>query len=125
MNNKKLYKGISFKNFDRNKSIKIFDEELIKKDLLNAINTRRGSRVKMFTYGTRIPDFLFEGLTDIIIEGTYDDLLTVFRNEPRVELRDLKITPIYEQHVLLATATLYYLELNFTGEFDIRLSFGA
>jgi phage baseplate assembly protein W len=123
MNKKPLYKGISFRNFDKNKSITLYDVDLIHKDLENHIYTRRGERVKMFSYGTRIPDMVFEPMDDPIIEGMYDDLIAVFESEPRVQLQELKVTPVYDQNTLIATATLFYLELNFTGQFDIKLSF--
>lgn len=118
-----LYKGYSFAQFSYNKSIKLYDSELVKKDLFNNIFTRRGGRVKMFKYGTRIPDMVFEQLDDPIIDAIESDLLSVVQNEPRVQLKDLRIVPIYDKNTIIASMLLYYVELNFTEQFDINIDF--
>lgn len=118
-----LYRGLSFRNFSKNKSIKLYDVELVKKDLLNHIFTRRGERVKMFTYGTRIPDLVFEQLDDIALSVISEDLHSVVASEPRVSLVDLRIVPLYDRNVVIASLVLYYLELDFTDQFDISIQF--
>lgn len=118
-----IYRGLSFRNFSKNKSIKLYDVELIKKDLLNHIFTRRGERVKMFTYGTRIPDLVFEPLDDIALGVVTEDLNAVVASEPRVTLRDLRVVPLYDRNVIIASLVLYYVELGFTDQFDISIQF--
>lgn len=118
-----LYRGLSFRNFSKNKSIKLYDVDLIKKDLLNHIFTRRGERVKMFTYGTRIPDLVFEPLDDIALTVVTEDLNAVVASEPRVSLVDLRIVPLYDRNVIIASLVLYYVELDFTDQFDVSIQF--
>lgn len=118
-----LYHGLSFRNFSKNKSIKLYDVDLIKKDLLNHIFTRRGERVKMFTYGTRIPDLVFEQLDDIALTVITEDLNAVVSSEPRVNLVDLRIVPLYDRNVVIASLVLYYVELDFTDQFDVSIQF--
>jgi phage baseplate assembly protein W len=118
-----LYRGLSFRNFSKNKSIKLYDVDLIKKDLLNHIFTRRGERVKMFTYGTRIPDLIFEQLDDIALTVITEDLNAVVSSEPRVNLVDLRIVPLYDRNVVIASLVLYYVELDFTDQFDVSIQF--
>jgi phage baseplate assembly protein W len=118
-----LYCGLSFRNFSKNKSIKLYDVDLIKKDLLNHIFTRRGERVKMFTYGTRIPDLVFEQLDDIALTVITEDLNAVVSSEPRVNLVDLRIVPLYDRNVIIASLVLYYVELDFTDQFDVSIQF--
>ncbi len=118
-----LYRGLSFRNFSKNKSIKLYDVDLIKKDLLNNIFTRRGERVKMFTYGTRIPDLVFEQLDDIALTVINEDLNAVVNSEPRVNLVDLRIVPLYDRNVVIASLVLYYVELDFTDQFDVSIQF--
>lgn len=118
-----LYRGLSFRNFSKNKSIKLYDVDLIKKDLLNNIFTRRGERVKMFTYGTRIPDLVFEQLDDIALTVITEDLNAVVSSEPRVDLVDLRIVPLYDRNVVIASLVLYYVELDFTDQFDVSIQF--
>lgn len=118
-----LYRGLSFRNFSKNKSIKLYDVDLIKKDILNHIFTRRGERVKMFTYGTRIPDLVFEQLDDIALTVITEDLNAVASSEPRVNLVDLRIVPLYDRNVVIASLVLYYVELDFTDQFDVSIQF--
>jgi phage baseplate assembly protein W len=63
-----LYKGFSSYEFERVKEFAISDVELVKLDLLNHIYTRRGSRVMMPTFGTVIPELVFEPLDAITTE---------------------------------------------------------
>lgn len=118
-----LYKGISFTNFSRNKNLKVYDVDLIKKDILNNIFTRRGERVKMFRYGTRIPDLVFEPLDDVALGVIEEDLGAVIANEPRVSLVDMRIVPLYDRNVVITTLTLYYLELDFTDTLSVNITF--
>lgn len=60
--------------------------ELVKQDLLNAFNTRKGERVMMPEFGTRIYDLLFDPFDDITKQAILDDAVEVIRQEPRVEL---------------------------------------
>lgn len=103
--------------------MKLFDVELIKKDILNNIFTRRGQRVKMFTYGTRIPDLVFEPLDDISLTVIEEDLRKVVDNEPRVKLVSLRIVPLHDRGVVIANMVLEYLELDFTDTLDVSIKF--
>lgn len=123
MANHNLYKGISFKNFSKNKSIKLYDVELVKADILNHIFTRRGERVKMFNYGTRIPDLVFEPLDDIALSIVAEDLSSVIASEPRVQLVDMRIVPLYDRNVIIASLVLNYIEIDFTDQLDINIQF--
>lgn len=123
MMNRRLYRGISFRNFSKNKSIKLYDVELIKKGIINNIFTRRGERVKMFMYGTRIPDLVFEPLDDIALTVVEDDIRQVVANEPRVSLVTMSVTPNYNEGIITATLLLRYLELNFTDTLAVNITF--
>lgn len=120
---KNIYKGISFSNFSKNKSIKLFDVDLVKRDIENNIFTRRGERVKMFTYGTRIPDLVFEPLDDISLDIIEEDLRMVIDGEPRVKLINLRIVPLYDRGVVIASMVLEYLELDFTDTLSVNIKF--
>jgi len=77
----------------------------------------------MTRYGTRIPGLLFDPLDQKAIDIITEDLVYVFTYDPRVQLNDLKVTPIYERNAILAQADLTYLELNVTEPFVIQLTF--
>ena len=120
---KNLYKGFSFEQYSKNKSIKLYDVELIKKDLLNHIFTRRGERVKMLAYGTRIPDIIFEPLDDETLETINEDIASVVNSEPRVTLLDLRVVPLHDRNVVIVSMRLLYIELNFTDTLDVNIQF--
>lgn len=118
-----LYKGFSTYQYEYNKSLKLLDVELVKRDLLNHIFTPLDSRVGMCQFGTRIPDLLFQPLDSETLEIVETDLQYVYEYDPRVQLLELTITPLYDQNAIIASAILNYIELNFTNSFDLRLDF--
>ena len=120
---KGIYKGFSFKNYEKNKSFLITDVEVVKTDIKNHIYTRFGERVKMANFGSRIPDMPFEPLDQISLGIIFDDLEEVIRYDPRVKLLDLQIVPDFDENIVLAYAKLQYIELNFTDTLDIHIEF--
>lgn len=118
-----LYKGITLRGYEDNKSLRRRDLSLVKQDLLNHIFTRRSERVMMPLFGTRIPDMLMEPMDESSLVIIQTDLNTVFNYDPRVELLDMQLTPLYEERAVVAIVELRYLELDFSERFDIRLEF--
>lgn len=118
-----LYRGLSSYEYQNNRTFNINDIELVKLDLLNHIFTRRGERVMMPQFGTRIPDMPFEPLDAITLDILRNDLETVFRFDPRVKLLNLNITPSYDNNTVIAAARLLYVELNIVDTLDLNLSF--
>ncbi len=119
-----LYKGFSTFEFQRAKTFRLTDIELVKMDILNHIFTRKGERVHMPTFGTRIPDLAFEPLDDITVDIVRDDLEHVIRFEPRVRLIDLSVVPNYDTSAILAEVLLEYVELNMRDVMQLNLQFG-
>ena len=77
----------------------------------------------MPTFGTRIPDLVFEPLDDVTIDVLKEDLRAVFAFDPRVQLLDLVITPSYDTNAVAVSAKLLYIELNISGNLDINITF--
>lgn len=125
MANSKLdgYTGFSSKNYEKTKSFKIYDVEAVKTDLLNHIFTRKGERIRMPNFGTRIPDMVYEQLDDITLNIIETDLTTVFNYDPRVSLHALRIIPLYRENTVVAIADLFFNYLNFSDQLDIRIEF--
>jgi phage baseplate assembly protein W len=118
-----LYRGYSSYEYQVKKSFSITDVELVKLDLLNHIFTRKGERVMMPNFGTRIPDLAFEPLDAYTLSILEEDLRSVFMFDPRVKLLELKITPLYDENTVIASARLLYIELNIKGNLDINITF--
>jgi phage baseplate assembly protein W len=120
-----LYKGFSSFEFQKNKTFAIQDIALVELDLLNQIYTQRGSRVMMPTFGTIIPTLVFEPLDEQTVEAVEDELLTVFKFDPRVSLLNMQVVPNYDTNSLLVTALLRYVELNVVQPFSLNIIFEA
>lgn len=120
---KGLYRGYSSYEYQKNKTFSIVDVELVKLDLLNHIFTRRGDRVMMPTFGTRIPDLVFEPLDGITLDVLEEDLRAVFAFDPRVQLLELEVQPDYDGNTVTASAKLLYIELNIIDGLDINIVF--
>lgn len=118
-----LYRGYSSYEYEKNKTLKINDLELVKLDLLNHIFTRRGERVMMPTFGTRIPDLAFEPLDDITLDILRNDLMEVFNFDPRVQVLELVVTPNYDANSVTASARLLYIELNMEDVLNLNIVF--
>jgi phage baseplate assembly protein W len=118
-----LYKGYSSHQYEYNKSLRLSDIEVVKRDLLNHIFTRFGERVMLPEFGTRIPDLLFEPLDDITITMVESDLRDVFEYDPRVELVDMAVSVDYDNNSMTVSAILNYLELDLNDIFDLNLQF--
>lgn len=67
------------------------DIELVKRDLLNEFNTRRGERVMLPEYGTRIFEILFNPQDEITRSDIRDDVEKVIAREPRVNLANIEL----------------------------------
>lgn len=119
------YNGFSTLQFNNRKTFVLKDVEIIKQDLLNNIYTRKGERVKMYDYGTRIPDLIYEPLDETSIYVVSDDLKTVFNNDPRVTLNDMKVIPLYDQNTIMVYVDLYFIYLNFNSSMDIKINFAS
>lgn len=83
------------------------DIELVKRDLLNEFNTRKGERVMLPEFGTRIFEFLFDPLDEITRTDIKDDVGAVIERDPRVRLADMRI--IETDNVIEIQIELFFL----------------
>lgn len=81
--NTHFYKGFSTRDAG-NKGGKLYDFELIKQNILNHFNTRKGERVMNPNFGTIIWDLLMEPLTPEIRNALVNDIQTIVNFDPRV-----------------------------------------
>lgn len=120
-----LYKGFSSFEFQRKKTFKIRDIELVKLDLLNHIFTKRGERVMMPTFGTVIPEMTFEPLDEQTVEIVESEVTRVLDFDPRVEILQMEVRPNYEHNALYVGAEVLYVELNLVDNLELNIQFGA
>jgi len=120
-----LYRGFSSYGYQRTKQFGSYDVDIVKRDLLNHIYTRRGERVMMPMFGTRIPDLAFEPLDKMTLDILEEDLRAVVNYDPRVQLLNLTIIPTYDQNYVIASVLLLYIELDITGNIDLNIQFDS
>ena len=93
------YKGFSTVN-PSNHSSKLYDFDLVKQDILNQFNTRRGQRVMNPQFGTIIWDLLMEPLTERVKELISEDINKIVTSDPRVYPMQIEINE-YQQGYLI------------------------
>ena len=118
-----VYKGFSSYQFEENKQFGQRDLELVKTDIIAHIFTSRGSRVMHPTFGTSIPDILFEPLDDLTTQIIEDDLRLVFDYDPRVQLLDIDMKVDAERNAVEVIADLFYIELNEVDRLELNIQF--
>ena len=77
------YKGFSTAN-PTNRGSKLYDFDLIKQNILNQFNTRKGERVMNPKFGTIIWDLIMEPLTPQVETWLTEDVTAICNSDPRV-----------------------------------------
>jgi len=120
---KGLYKGFSSFEFQRRKTFKLRDLELVKMDLLNHIFTKKGERVMMPNFGTSIPEMAFEPLDPETVSTVKEEVLRVINYDPRVELINIEVSPDYDRNSLYVGTQVFYVELGLTDNLELNIEF--
>lgn len=97
-----FYKGFSSVD-NTSSSTEIFDFDLVRQDIINNFQTKRGERVMNPTFGSIIWDLIMEPATPETRQQFIDDITAICTSDPR-------ITPI--QMDLTEYETGYFLELT-------------
>ncbi len=100
-----FYKGFSSVNTTKSGS-RLYDFELIKQDIINHFNTKRGERVMNPNFGSIIWDLLMEPLTDDVRDALSKDITTICNSDPRVTPTQIKLTEYDKGYVLELTLLL-------------------
>ena len=119
------YKGFSSYEFQNRKTFELNDIELVKLDLLNHMFTRRGARVMMPTFGTSIPDLVFEQLDEFTTEVLEEELRKVVTFDPRVTLLSFDMSVDADNNAVVVDLRLFYIELEVTDDFELNINFEA
>jgi phage baseplate assembly protein W len=112
-----FYKGFSTVYSSSNS--KVYDDELVKQDLLNHFNTRKGERLMNPNFGTIIWDVLYDPLTDGLKEEIEADIRTILTSEPRITPISVEVTE--QDFGILLEVTVTYNRTNQTE--NMRISF--
>jgi len=118
-----LYKGFSSFEFESNNTFSLNDMELVKMDLLQHIHTKRGERVMMPTFGTLIPEIVFEPLTIETVNVVREEVYRVINYDPRVSLIELGARADFDNYTITVQAKLLYVELNLVDNLELNIGF--
>jgi phage baseplate assembly protein W len=120
-----FYKG--FSSLSANPGSRLYDMDLVKQDIINHFNTKKGSRVMNPNFGSIVWDLLMEPLTDGIRQQLVDDIQNICGADPRVQVLQIDITE-YDQGYLLeltlnfpVTNQSANLKLNFNQEIGLTV----
>ena len=76
------------------------DAELVKRDLINHFNIRRGEKLMNPDFGTIIWDVLFDPLTEDLRDAIVDDVTRIVNYDPRL-VTDSILVDEYEHGIII------------------------
>ena len=104
-----LFKG--FSTVDKNRApFTLVNEDLVKRDLLNHLYTKKGERVMEPEFGTIIWDLVMEQKTELVEEQIKEDIQRIIDLDPRVSLIETKL--LTSDHSIREEVVLRYEVLN-------------
>lgn len=111
-----LYKG--FSTYNRTKRFSVSDYELVKQDIFNHFNIKRGEKLMRPEFGTNIWSMLFEPFSEDVQESITNDVKTVVGYDPRVALEEVFVDN-YE-HGINIRITLRFLTENLVDKMTLQ-----
>lgn len=116
------YRGYSSVQLKGGVNTSLTDIEIVKQDLLNEFNTRLGERVGRPGFGSIVHDLLFD-LADPRTEAlVYSDADRIFRNDPRVETREINVSVDIDAHTITVDAILFLIEFDMNDNFSVTFN---
>lgn len=112
-----IYKGYSTVD-NYMGSPRLTDFDLVKRDLLNHFNIRKGEKLGNPSFGTIIWNTIFEPLTPDVENVIIDDVKKIVAYDPRLNVRNVIITE-YE-YGLQVEIELIYAHTNLTSLLNLN-----
>lgn len=110
------YKG--FSTYARNKKFRLTDFELVKQDLINHFNIRKGEKLMNPEYGTIIWDTLFNPLDQDTVNLIQQDVRKIVASDPRLAASNVIVTQ-YDRGIQIQI-DLTYIPSNQTGTIQFK-----
>ena len=111
-----MYKG--FSTVGRDKKFRLTDFELVKQDLLNHFQIRKGEKLMNPNFGTIIWNVLYDPFTAELKGAIIADIKAIAAYDPRVSIDNVIITE-YETGIQIEL-DLRYLQTNQTNLMNLR-----
>jgi hypothetical protein len=103
-----IYRG--FSTIGQSKKFRATDAALIKQDLVNHFNIRKGEKLMNPAFGTIIWSMLFEPLTNDTKEAIVTDITQIINYDPRVNVNNVQVNEL--EHGLQVIVDLTYINNN-------------
>tara|TARA_B100000900_G_scaffold340385_1_gene303163 strand:+ start:238 stop:606 length:369 start_codon:yes stop_codon:yes gene_type:complete len=102
----------------------LVDQELVKRDLLNELYTKKGERVMRPNFGSIIWDLLMSPNTPDLQEMVKEDIERIVERDPRVETKNINVfvgdnsirAEVELFYNLIKDTDILYLEYSGVGE---------
>jgi phage baseplate assembly protein W len=111
-----LYNG--FSTLESNKRFRLTDFELVKRDLQNHFNIRKGEKLMNPEFGTIIWDMLFEPLNEESKTTIIQDIKRIVANDPRIAAQNVIVTQ-YDRGLQIEL-DLIYIQTNQTAKLAVQ-----
>lgn len=99
-----VFKG--FSTYNRTKRYTLTDFDLVKQDIFNHFNIRKGEKLMRPEFGTSIWDLLFEPFGDEVVSAIDQEVRQLISNDPRVQLEKVNIST-YDNGINIAISLVF------------------
>lgn len=99
-----------FSTYNRTKRYTLTDFELVKQDIFNHFNIRKGEKLMRPEFGTSIWDLLFEPYGNEISSAIEQEVKQIVAHDPRVRLEKVNVST-YDNGINIAIS-LVFVPLN-------------
>jgi phage baseplate assembly protein W len=113
--------AFTYKGFSSQESLsgfKLFDIDLVKQDIVNHFNIRKGEKLMNPEFGTIIWDILFEQFTPEIRNIVVKDVETIINYDPRIVINSIAVDSTDQGIRVSADITYLPFNLNEKMTFD-------
>jgi phage baseplate assembly protein W len=107
-----IYRGFSTHN--RRKRFTLTDFDLVKQDIFNHFNIKKGEKLMQPNFGTEIWDVMFDPLDANLEEAFMHEIKAVCGADPRVTVQNVQLTKYdygLEVNITLILTTQNYLDV--------------
>ncbi len=111
-----FYKG--FSTLVPDKKFRLTDMQLIKQDIINHFNIRKGEKLMNPNFGTIIWNVLHEPFTEELKSVITEDVKAIAKYDPRVAFENIVVTE-YEQGLQIVIS-LRYLQTNESSTMSLQ-----
>lgn len=113
---------IGFSSINQTKKFRLTDFALVKQDIINNFNIRKGDKLMNPEFGTIIWDMIFEPLDTASQDAIVNDVKQIIANDPRVVAENVLVTTFVKgiqieiSLIYISTNQREQLTLNFNNE---------